>query len=78
MNIFKKFDILSELYGEKYYIGTAFAIEFSYGTDRAVEILENAKGRKIELKYVEGTTGKLLWRYDGETNWQGAVSSQTP
>lgn len=71
MNVFKKIHILAEeykkLHGSDDMVAT---LEFSYGTHRAVEILENSNGREIESKYVKGCVDHMLWRYKGEELWR--------
>ena len=44
-------------------------LEFSYGPDGAVKILEAANGREIIIKYIDGTTGQMRWKYKGDIEW---------
>lgn len=70
MNEYKKIYALAEQYRKKHgndkIVGT---LEYTYGTIRAVKILENANGRKIEVKYIKGCVDNMVWRYEGDEKW---------
>ena len=65
----EKFNRLVNDYSQRFEEAPYFELWHSYGMKRAVEILEGAKGRKIEIQYSPDRLDWFAWRYEGEEKW---------